>query len=89
MKCTNGATVKLISGEPEAVYGFFYPAEGGEGHERSLCDKYWMCVGHETLSLGNVFRMRVMMLLFRCKTLKYFDFRCNSMNLCCKTYLVM
>ena len=36
MKRTNGVAVKLFLGEPEAVYGFFYPAEGGDGQE-------WLC----------------------------------------------
>ena len=33
--CTHGALVKVIVGEtqPEAVFGYFYPADGGVGEE--------------------------------------------------------
>ena len=33
--CTHGAIVKVVAGEaqPEAVFGYFYPADGGAGEE--------------------------------------------------------
>ena len=33
--CTHGAIVKVVAGDaqPEAVFGYFYPADGGVGEE--------------------------------------------------------
>ena len=33
--CTHGAIVKVVAGDPqsEAVFGYFYPADGGAGEE--------------------------------------------------------
>jgi len=33
--CTHGAIIKVVAGDtqPEAVFGYFYPADGGVGEE--------------------------------------------------------
>ena len=33
--CTHGTIVKVVAGDtqPEAVFGYFYPADGGVGEE--------------------------------------------------------
>ena len=33
--CTHGAVVKVVAGDPqsEAIFGYFYPADGGAGEE--------------------------------------------------------